>query len=178
MLTSSQVETNMFVDIAGGVFLAGTDGKYYAGISSSQILQNEGDYGITKAAPTLKRHYYLTGGYTFELDPTIDLKPSTLVKTDFSSLQFDLNAIAMFNKRFWGGLSYRLQDAVVVLVGAYPFDSNPWLKPLKFGYSYDVTTSDIGKSKRSSGSHEVMLGYCIKVTREQSQETHRNTRFL
>ncbi|MFH0895842.1 MAG: type IX secretion system membrane protein PorP/SprF [Bacteroidota bacterium] len=178
LLTSTQVEKNMFVDLALGFFLAGKDGKYYAGLSSSQLMETKGDYGITQATPSLKRHYYITGGYTFSPDPAIDIKPSALIKTDATSLQFDVNALAVFNKRFWGGLSYRLQDAVVVLIGAYPFDTNPWLKPLKFGYSYDVTTSDIGKSKRSSGSHEVMLGYCIKVTSEPEKGSYKNTRFL
>ena len=65
-------------------------------------------------------------------------------------LQYDINLRAVYNKQLWGGLSYRDQDALVVMVG---MDYNNY----SFGYSFDRTLSDI--NTYTVGSHSVMIGY-------------------
>jgi hypothetical protein len=81
----------------------------------------------------------------------------------------------------WAGLSYRVQDAVAIIVGAYPFNQpnmSPALQQIRIGYSYDITTSALGRSGRSSGSHEIMLGYCFKITTTPKITRYINTRYL
>ena len=51
----------------------------------------------------------------------------------------------------WGGLSYRLKDALSVLLG-YIYDEQ-----IYFGYAYDIGLS--GLRKFNSGTHEIMIGY-------------------
>jgi len=97
--------------------------------------------------------------------------PSVLVKTDAASTQFDINALLKYNNQFWGGVSYRQTDAIVAMVGAS-------FKDINIGYAYDITTSAMGENKRSSGSHEIMLGYCFKIEIERIPQSYRNVRFL
>jgi type IX secretion system PorP/SprF family membrane protein len=65
-------------------------------------------------------------------------------------VQFELSARATYNKAIWLGGSYRMNDAIAVLVGYNYLDN------ISFGYSYDILTS--GLNKYSSGSHEIMVG--------------------
>ena len=142
--------------------------KLYVGASASHLT--EGDLKYADIVTKLARHYYLQAGYGIDLTSSLTLKPSVLVKTDAVSTQFDGNASLMINNKYWVGLSYRLQDAIVIMAGLEIIPN------LKFGYAYDLTTSDIGDY--SSGTHEVMLNYCFKPIKIVKRQFHRNVRFL
>jgi len=169
LLKEKSVQKDMLTDLGLGIYYSIPD-KIYFGASTSQMLQSKGNFGV--ADITLRRHYYITAGYSYKLpdNPSILLEPSFFIKSDGASTQFDFNALVEYNKKFWGGLSYRVTDAIVVLLGVN-------YKDFRFGYSYDFTTSDLGKKGRSSGSHEIMLGYCFKLSQE-SVESNRNIRVL
>ncbi len=175
ILTQLGKESDMLVDASVGVFYRVPE-QYYVGISSTQILQSKGKaLGKVEGKDfrmQLKRHYYLTGGYefTFPRNPAFTVTPSMLFKTDGASFQVDASAMLNYKERFWGGLSYRLQDAIVVMLGVN-------YKNIRIGYSYDVTTSALGGSY-SSGSHEVMAGYSFKLEVEKLRQSYKNTRFL
>lgn len=174
-------ESDMIFDLSFGAYF-NRPGQFYVGLSSSQLLESTSTFATSIAQPQLKRHYYLTGGYQWPIPnmPQLELRPSLFVKSDFASTQFDVNALMFYNSQFWGGLSYRSQDAVAVLLGAQPFlnSGNKSLEPLGIGYSYDVTTSAMGANGRSSGSHEVMVNYCFRIVVVRPPDSYRNVRFL
>ncbi len=172
-LLQGGMESDMVFDIAGGLFYK-VPGQYYAGISSSQLIQSETSYTSPLASPKLKRHYYLTGGYQYTLpnDPSFELLPSILIKTDFVSAQYDINCLVMWNQQFWGGLSYRVNDAFVILAGLNITDS------FRFGMSYDATTSSMGSSGRSHGTVEAFLNYCFEIKYTPPVSSYKNVRFL
>ena len=74
----------------------------------------------------------------------------------------------------WLGVSYRTEDAIAPLLG-YQFKPNA-KSMLKIGYSYDVTTSQL--KNYSSGSHEIMLNYCMTIVKPPDVERHRGVRFM
>jgi type IX secretion system PorP/SprF family membrane protein len=163
-------ESRMFSDFALGVFYM-LDNQFWGGLSISQLAQTTKEIG--NADYQLKRHTYLSAGYNYTLpgQSAFVISPSTLVKTDFNSFQVDINALITFNNRFWGGASYRIQDAAVVFLGLN-------FEQISIGYSYDITTSPLGRSGRSYGSHEIFVQYCFSLDLEKIRETHRNVRFL
>ncbi len=143
--------------------------KYYLAVSSTHITQpsfafeESGHY-------SLKRHYYLTGGYNFELnDDRFTLQPSFFAKSDGTTSQLDLDMLIQYNKRFWGGLGYRNKDAVVVFLG---FEMQ---NGVKIGYSYDLNTSVL--SRYNSGSHELFVSYFVILNKNRGQKT-KSVRFL
>jgi type IX secretion system PorP/SprF family membrane protein len=152
-------------DLGAGLYY--NSQKAYVGVSASHLIENDIDLGETSY--TTKRHYYLTGGYSFTLSPSLALKPSVFVKSDGTSTQVDINANVHIKDVVWIGASYRLQDAVVLMAGINIF------KGLRLGYSYDLTTSPI--KTYSSGSHEIMLGYCYKITKKKTYPI-KNVRYL
>ena len=60
------------------------------------------------------------------------------------------------------GVSYRHQDAVMLIIGGQ-------FKGFRLGYSYDITTSIL--RKYSSGSHELTLGYTLPKKKEKPEES-------
>jgi type IX secretion system PorP/SprF family membrane protein len=179
-LMSQEKQKTFITDVSFGLFY-NIPGKAYVGLSSTQLIQS--DMKIPNLNSELVRHYYLVGGYHWVIpsSPSWELSPYLLVKSDLASTSFDFCGMVKYENRFWAGVNYRLQDAVSILIGANPFNApglNPALANLRIGYSYDITTSSIGKEKRSSGSHEIMLGYCFKIVTTPKVTKYINTRFL
>lgn len=122
------------------------------GISVNQLFANRIKLeGPTPSTGRLAYHYFFTGGYRFELSPTLDFIPSTMLKfVQNAPIQIDLNARIKYNKILWMGLSYRRQDALAGMIGA--MISNQF----DIGYSYDITSSKLRAA--SWGSHEIIVG--------------------
>ena len=152
--------------------------QYYFGVSSTHLAgPNLDDLGIQMA-----RHYYVMGGYEAAAGSDLVIRPNVLFKTDGTSRQIDVNADLLFKKMFWGGLAYRLGDAIAPYVG---FQKDfPMIDQgvrtinhgIKLGYSYDVTTSLL--KDYSAGSHEIFLTYCFKINNVDNGGGHSNPRFL
>ncbi len=169
LLKSSAKESSFYTDFGFGAFYK-VPGQYHIGISSVQLAGSAKPIGT--ADYSLKRHYFLTAGYEYPLPdfPEFEIDPALLIKSDGATLQYDINAIVRYNNKFWGGVTYRVQDAIAILLGVH-------YKNFKLGYSYDITTSKLARAG-SMGSHEIMAGYCFKIIIEKPRRSYRNTRFL
>jgi len=128
----------------------------------------------------IDRTYYLSAQYETQIGQSGDwvLKPGLFVKSDVASTTFSLGGFMEYQNQFWGGLHYRLQDAVSLMLGAN-FQMNGQNAAgglLKVGYSYDFTTSNIRNF--SSGSHELFVRYCFNISKQPKREQHHTVRFL
>jgi type IX secretion system PorP/SprF family membrane protein len=166
-IPSASVSTMVF-DMGLGVFY-NTD-KAYAGLSTTHLLKPTVDYGDA-IVMYMQRHYYATVGYLFKLpNPVFEIQPSLFAKSDGASFQMDVNMLLIYNKRFWGGVSYRLGDAVVVMAGTELPNG------MRVGISYDFTTSAIGAY--SNGTVEFMLGYNLELAKDKFSQRYKSVRFL
>lgn len=167
-LLSGASESTMFTDMGVGVFYL-HPGGLYLGVSATQLLEGAKAIGNGGLEYDLKRHYYATAGYELSSlrNPAFVFTPSVFVKYDGTTAQIDLNGMVEYNRRVFGGVTYRLQETAAVMIGMN-------FKDLSFGYAYDIPLSKIG----GAGSHEVMLRYCFKLEFEKTQKSFRNTRFL
>ena len=145
--------------------------NYYVG--ASLVHLNEGD--LSDMNIKVARHVYFMAGYNFALTPQLVLTPHVLAKTDLASTQLDVNATVMYANTFWFGVTYRLEDAVAPMAG-YNYEFPGGNSALRIGYSYDFTTSEL--NKYSSGSHELMLSYCLKIAKPLPKRVYKNPRFL
>ncbi len=160
-------ESYVAFDLGLGVFFS-TD-NFYVGISSTHI--NQPNIKFNKGTPFLARHYYLMGGYDLHLpNPILELLPSFFVQSDGKATQLTINTTLLYNKKIWGGVSYRTGDAFTGLIGLQLING------LKIGYSYDFPTSDI--RKYSGGTHELMIKYCFNVSLQHVPKRYKSIRFL
>jgi type IX secretion system PorP/SprF family membrane protein len=135
--------------------------NFYVGLSGAQLFGNRLNfsYGPTQVdagAPgnRLARHYYATGGVRLPISEDWSLVPSVLVKAvSPAPLSIDLNAKLKYRDLLWGGVSWRVKDAVVAMLGVS-------YEQFLIGYSYDTGIS--GLNGYNSGSHEILLGLRLK----------------
>ncbi len=129
--------------------------KWYAGISIPTLIAYDENKNFSldvNKSSDIRRHYFLTAGYVYELNKLFKLKPSFLLKyIPAAPLEVDINLNLLYNDQFWFGVSYRTEDAVTVLI---EYQTN---YRFRVGYAYDFTTSKI--RNYSSGSHEILIGY-------------------
>jgi type IX secretion system PorP/SprF family membrane protein len=136
--------------IGAGLYLHSTRG--YLGLSAPNFLITEHYNNYKESLASERLHLFLIGGYVFNIDNDIKLKPAFLIKAvSGAPLIADLSINAMFNNRFVFGLAYRWDDSLSGLTG---LQVN---KTLFIGYAYDYNTS-IG-NKYTGGTHEVMLRF-------------------
>lgn len=156
-------------DLSFGAFYKAD--KFHVGLSSTHLTEGElKDMNIATA-----RHYYLMAGYEHALSSNIDILPNILLKSDGASTQIDINVIGMYKKMVWLGVSGRADDAISPMIG-YRHELNNGISAIRIGYSYDVTLSEL--NNYSSGSHEIMLNYCMKLKKPLPPQIYKNVRFL
>ena len=126
--------------------------KWYLGLSVPNILDTDHYDDFEESIATERLHYFLIGGYVFNLNDNTKLKPTFFVKAvSGAPLIADLSVNALFNDKFTLGLAYRWDDSISGLLG---FQVNP---KIFLGYAYDATTT--GLNNYNSGTHEIMLRF-------------------
>ena len=144
--------------------------ELYLGISTTHV----GGFEMSNLNVQNVHHYWITAGYNYDVTPDIKLRPSLLIKSDASSTIMDINVNALYQNKFWGGVTWRVGDEVAPMLG-YQHSLGDG-SSLRIGYAYGVTTSEI--ATYSSGSHDIMLNYCFSLAKPPTIEKSKNPRFL
>jgi len=133
--------------------------RYYLAFSVPNMLNSVHLDADGRSYGSEVQHYFLTGGYVFDLSPNTKFKPSVMVKSAFEApTSFDVNANFLFYDRFEIGASYRLDDSFSGLVN---FAVTPGIR---VGYAYDHIISDI--SGVAPASHEVFVLFDVTFSRK------------
>lgn len=159
----SQNSSNTYLNLGSGFFYH-TD-KYYVSFSVPNIMKsrhldvtkNGEEYQFGSETP----HYFLTGGYVFDLSDHTKFKPSVMLKSAFNApTSFDLSANFLFFEKFEIGASYRLDDSFGGMVN-YGITPN-----IRIGYAYDHIISDLKVTTQAS--HELMLLFDLNFPKKVS----------
>lgn len=158
-----------------GVYYKTND--WYAGLSTTHLpamglkLQSQ-IANSNNVSYDLARHFYIMGGYTIRNVGPGDIDIQAFAETEFKKFSGNINARYIFQNFLYGGLAFRNNDAVSILVGGRPFDIQKeksrmfmWI-----GYSYDITVGRL--SKISNGTHEFAIKFCyipvIPITKSKN----------
>lgn len=126
--------------------------RHFVGLSTPKLIENEIDGGEDLMQGKEVRHFFLTAGTVIDLNSTLKLKPTTLVRyVNGAPVSFDVTTNLLIDERLWIGAMYRLKESAAVLCSFSITDQ------LRAGYSYDFPLN--GLSGYSTGSHEIMLSY-------------------
>lgn len=129
-----------------------TTSRYYVGMAMTNLLRGSIIFADTSASKrTELGHFFLTGGMKFPLSNDFVLEPSAFIKSSdmlFKAAQMDLTARVFYKDDYWAGLSWRTNDAIIMLMGL-KYDR------FYFAYAFDFTLTDI--RKQSMGTHELTL---------------------
>lgn len=162
-IPTSEVTGNA-LDLGAGLYFNTQD--VYFGLSSLHL--NEPNIDVSDGSiKQIKQHYFLIAGSYHSVTPSLSLNPSIFLKSDGSSSQLDINTNLIYNDKIWGGLSYRLDDGIIVLAGL------ELMKDLRLGLAYDLVISEV-----NANSFEVMLGYNFDIKVDTQTKRYKNPRFL
>lgn len=149
-VTQTNVDNKFTPNIGAGVFLYSD--KAYVGFSIPNFLTTTRYDDNTISTMRQQMHYYLTGGYVFDINPTWKFKPAVLLKAvQGAPLQVDLSANVLFREKVTLGLAYRWDASVSALAG---FQIT---KGLFIGYNYDMETTKL--AHYNGGSHEFLIRF-------------------
>lgn len=160
--------SGMSPDLNAGLYY--TRKQFYLGLGMTHLTEPE--LQLEENTYTyIGRAYNLTTGYNILFrNPLYEIQPSVFLKTDMQSFQADITARLIYNKMFNGGFSWRVNESVVVLLGAT-------FGAIQVGYAYDLPTTPILKG--SSGSHELMVRYKLKLNKAKTgKNRHKSVRIL
>lgn len=132
--------------------------QYYLGLSAPNMLSTkhlEEESGV-KSTGVQNVHYFFTGGYVFDINQNVKLKPAFMGRAvKGAPLALDITANVLINEKLEAGLGYRLGDAMSALIN---FRVTP---ELRIGYAYDYTTTNLGDF--NSGSHEIFILFDVDL---------------
>ena len=156
----SEDTNNVFFNLGTGIFYY--TNKYYVALSVPNMIKaNYLDFNGVKYG-TETQHYFLTGGYVFDLTPNLKFKPFAMLKSAFNSpSSVDVSANFLFNERFEIGGTYRVDDSFGGMVN---FAITP---SLRIGYAYDHIVSEINTVAPSS--HEIILLFDVNFPKKVSR---------
>jgi type IX secretion system PorP/SprF family membrane protein len=130
-----------------------TTAKFYTGLAMTNLFR-----GSLLFADTSDNHrtelgnFYLTGGVKFPLNNNWLFEPSGYIRASdmlFKSIQMDLTTRFFYRQDYWAGLSYRTNNAIILLFGL-KYDR------FYFAYASDFALTDIRKVN-NFGTHEITM---------------------
>lgn len=155
--------SNTYANIGTGFFYY--TNKYYLALSMPNMLKSN-HLDINRNGQTVKfgteaLHYFLTGGYVFDLSSNTKFKPFFMVKSAVNApTSLDVSTNFLFFEKFEVGATYRLDDSFGGMVNFKITDG------LRVGYAYDHIVSDLKVSTPSS--HEFILLFDLNFPKRVS----------
>lgn len=154
----NNIENKFSPNVGAGIYFYSD--KLYLGLSAPHFFESDIYDDNASVSDIDVMHFYLIGGYVFDLSPSLKFKPAFLCKTvEGSPFQADVSANFMFNEKFVLGAAWRWDAAMSFLAG---FQVN---NGLYIGYAYDLETTNL--ANYNSGSHEIFLRFELSKNRER-----------
>ncbi len=159
----SENTSNTYLNLGAGLFYHSD--HYYVALSMPNffksthldVTQNGQVYNFGNET----QHYFLTGGYVFNLSEKTKFKPSFMLKSAISApTSLDLSANFLFFDKLECGATYRLDDSFGAMIN---FGITP---NLRIGYAYDNIISDLNVT--APASHEIMLLFDLNFPKKVS----------
>lgn len=161
-------------DLALGAYYDATD--FYVGLSVNHLNRPQFRFTGTGDPNPLTPNVYLNAGYRWEPIYGLEIQPMVLLKSPvaFSGNTFSVEGGAMvtYEETYFGGATYRLQDAISLLAGVNFLPS----RALRVAAAFDIVTMG-GKTIKSPSSYEILLSYALPAPRLGKKTVVRTPRF-
>lgn len=144
-------ETQSRFNLGVGLYYMTSSGNHL-GLSVINLIEPSFDFGIEGIRNIQRRNYQISGGTKFTLNNRFTLLPTAIVRTNLTSVTFDVGSIINYKEKLWTGLSYRLEESLILYLGYNLLDNK-----LRAGYSFDYVVHNTDAKKPTS--HEIYLRY-------------------
>lgn len=170
-LPGSGTETQLALDMGAGLLV--DRGNFYMGLSARHLNKASFDFGDGAYGNRLDLHNYLLLGYRIRPIGQLRLEPSILLKSlGGHTLSYELGVIATVQNRVRGGIAYRGEESVSLILGYSLLKDSS----LRLGYAFDLVVG--GLDAKAPSSHELLLRYnWSKATQTVNRVIQRTPRF-
>jgi type IX secretion system PorP/SprF family membrane protein len=156
----SENTSNSYFNLGTGLFYY-TD-KYYLAVSVPNMMKSKHLDFNGRSFGSEVNHYFVTGGYVFDVNENLKFKPFFMLKSAFNApTSLDLSTNFLIQNKLELGATYRLEDSFGAMVN-YQVAPN-----LKVGYAYDHITSDLRVT--TPASHEIILLFDVNFNKKVSR---------
>jgi type IX secretion system PorP/SprF family membrane protein len=133
--------------------------KYlFLGVAANQIINNHTGFSDTNTGGALLPNYNMLLGSRISINEKMLFVPFTLVKAvENAPIQWDAGAKFIYDNKFWGGMAYRNEEAIIGFFGLN------LLENVLLSYSYDWITAQF--SGIQAGTHEIIIGYRFNLAK-------------
>lgn len=138
--------------IGAGFFLY--NNNWYLGLSTPNFLATSYYDDIRVSVYNSKAHYYLSGGYIFDINYDFKLKPAFILKAVQGAplaADFSLNSLFFDTLNLSVGYRWNANSTINALAGFQISDK------LLLGYAFDFQTGELAHYNK--GSHEIFLRF-------------------
>ncbi|ADF53395.1 conserved hypothetical protein [Zunongwangia profunda SM-A87] len=150
VLLNNNIDSRIMPSLGAGAYWYSD--RWYIGASIPNFIRSDYYDDIQEAVLSNRLHYFIMGGYVFDINRNLKLKPAFLVKAvSGAPVSVDVSANFLLQEFLNLGAAYRWNDSVSLLAG---FQIS---RSLFVGYSYDYTTTDF--TKYNDGTHEILLRF-------------------
>jgi len=152
-LLQTDIQNKFSPNVGVGLFYRKSD-RWYIGLSAPRLLETRHFDEAALSVAKERINYYLMGGYVFDVNSDLKLKPALLFKAvQGAPLQADITINALLKEKLTLGLAYRWSAAFSGLIGYQLSDR------FLLGLAYDREITDLGRTKFEAGSFEVFLRF-------------------
>lgn len=124
------------------------------GFSTVNIIRSSFDFSNEGIKDNrLVRTYILHGSRSISVNDDFTVVPSVIFRSDLTRVTFDLSGMVHFKQKMWGGLSYRMEESLILFLGYSLLKDNV----LKVGYSFDYVIHD--QEAKQATSNEILVRY-------------------
>ena len=128
----------------------------YFGVSAFHLTQPEAPFISSTSDQKLPVRYAAHGGVNIKISESLSIVPNLLYMRQGNALEKMAGAYAQFTVNddvdFLAGANFRFDDAASPYIGLF-------YKRMLLGFSYDVNTSDLGKSTSNVNSFELSVSF-------------------
>ncbi|MEZ0485038.1 PorP/SprF family type IX secretion system membrane protein [Fibrella aquatica] len=165
--------SQMQPDVSVGIHYNTID--YWVGVSLFHLNAASYKLGTDQGINPMSRTAYLSAGYRLGVSYALDVQPSILYKYSTEAgpqaSSLDVNLLATYDSRFFGGLGYRTGEAITAMLGINMMANNA----LRLGLSGDLTT--VGSTAKRPASYEFMMSYALPAPSTSKKPIIRTPRF-
>jgi type IX secretion system PorP/SprF family membrane protein len=150
------------------------DSKFYYVSFACRHLNQPGVLTMESGskAMTVSSTFYLSGGYRWQTsNEKLEVDPSALLSfTAITKPQLALGANVFYAKRYWGGLFYRIGDALGAMGGLTIREG------LRLGVAYEHSLSEL--TGTNGGNLEFFISYAFELKMAKREKKYKSIRFL
>lgn len=170
-LTGNAADFSLGVSYTHRLFHLGISALHLTGPEVNMSIEGTEANDTQEFSTQLRRTFYFEADSNIELQNSLfQLQPALLVATDLNSFSAGLSLRTTYNRFLSAGIGYRWNDALSIMIGAE-------FKNFFLGYAYDYPLSAL--SKATSGSHEIVAGYQLKLDLTgKNKNKHRSIRIM